>query len=590
MRENLEEHFDEAVYESLHLWIRLCLVIYVGFLLIEPFTIPPELLSTNLLLRFWSAGLTALGLYLFHRFEPRIQWAHPIAATLGFWVFLVSILDFYFIADPFFDLYIQLVLASTGMVALRYSYYALVTLTLVGGWFATRIWLESPPSLEKCLLVAVAVLIGFQTLRLRRQIMVDQWQNRREEMAERKQLAQALREARESQAILDLEVENRSSDLSEALEGLIYSRTQREKLHRHLLHANRIAAVGRLAGGLAHRLNNQLMVFLGSLDCLSASEPGSERQFLIDELAKAGARGANLTEQLMPLTGKKLLRPKTVSVEALLTEFGTLLGKTEGDFEILNRAPQSSVTVDPNAWFQIFQNLIRNADQANLGQGQVTFSVEQHGDQVIFSVDDEGPGISPKIRARIFEPFFTTREDNGGTGLGLSIVLGLVEQMRGHLSCSTLPDGGSRFSVAFDTKERQPSSPRKSVGNLAGLKLSGRVLVAEDDPTVRRLLQIQLEALGLRTVAAENGNAALELFRTDTFDLIVTDVVMPEMDGPELIRMVRRESPDTKVLFTSGYSDARLQEAGVDLAQVGFLPKPYNRQVLEEAVREVLNS
>lgn len=570
-------------------WLSMALCMYLVFLVVEPFTVPSSMLALDLVLRVGSTLGAVLAMLLLRRKGVPAGKAHRTACVLGLYVLTVTTLDYLFLQDPFFDFYIQLLLIASGMVLLRADYQLFISVSGLAAWLFAHLATGGALTVEKTLLTFVSLVIGYQSLTIRRRIALDQWERRSQEDETQERLREALQQARKAKELLDIEVAQASSQVSQALDEIIVNREQRARIHRHILHSNRLSAMGRLAGGLAHRLNNRLLVVLGTVDCLADELPAPDDQAALQEIRQAAERGAKLTSQLIPLTGRQHLSPEVVTVNELLEQFQTLLSKTASPLKIENRAGFGSFEVDREAWYQVFSNLIRNADQANAEGQPILFRIVEEDSQLVFSVEDKGPGIPKKFRERIFEPFFTTRGDRGGTGLGLSIVLGLVEQMGGQLTVTSARDGGARFSVAFESAHDTNPNPITSKPRVRKELFQGeRVLVVEDDPRVLKVLKRHLQEIGLRVSTARNGVEGLERYSQEPVGLVITDVVMPAMDGPTLVKKLWQRDPDLKVLFTSGYSDARLSHQGIDPETFSFLAKPYTRETLAQSLQAVM--
>ena len=587
--ESLKEHIDRLVLEQTIKWVKFSLVLSVLFLLLDPWTIPHDL-PIALLIRFSSMVVLWLALRRLTGHRSAIRQAETAALLLGLLLLSISVSYYVLIDDPYFDVYIQLLLIANGLLSLQASTVLAMSAADLIAWVAAHWFVSAPFQTEQLLMVVAAATIGYHAYLSRRKIVLDQWTLQEGELNLKSDLLVALKSAQDAKALLNAEEAQASSAVSQALEEIIVSRKQRSRLHRHLLHSNRLSSLGRLAAGLAHRLNNRLLVLLGTVDNLELDFSGEESREVLTEVRHAVERGAKLVEQLLPLTGHQLITPETVTTEELLRQFHSLLSRPRSPLKVKNLAPRASIKVDREAWFQILSNLVRNADEVNPKERPIHLVVEEEDSAVVFSVKDRGPGVPKEYRERIFEPFFTTKADRGGTGLGLSIVLGLVEQMGGHLTVSSRTHGGSVFSVAFDSSGHSLEAvPPQTAREATSRPLEGkRVLVVEDDPRVLRLLECQLQRMGISVKTASNGQEGLKCFQAEPVSLVITDVVMPVMDGPSLAKELWKCDPSLKVLFTSGYSDDRLKQAGLSGSAIQFLPKPYNRETLTQALQRAL--
>lgn len=510
------------------------------------------------------------------------------AVLFGISLHCISSLFFILAEDPYYDVYVQLLLIVMGSLLLSPGPSVFLSIMLVSTWLASHLWVYSPVSYEGFLLTCSAALLGIYAVMSRRVVAVEQWERQAAEKQSSTQLAEALEAAEEAGALLKTEVSQASREVVHALDELNLNREERVALHRHLLHSNRLNSLGRLAGGIAHRLNNRLLVLMGTVDNLEMEPYGAEALAAIREVRTAVERGAKLTEQLLPLTGDHLLVPKVCSVDSLIEEFESMLCRTRARLLIENHTRDASILVDSQAWFRIISNLVRNADEASPPGATVRLLVEHRECSILFSVEDQGPGVPAQYREKIFEPFFTTKSQSGGSGLGLAVVLGLAEQMGATVNVSSNRDGGATFSVGFESSQKPEDSKAQRVP-VSSQELRGqKVLVVEDDPKVLHALENHLLRLGLSVSTASNGEEGLARFAEDPVRLIITDVVMPSMDGPTMVKELWRRDPQLKVLFTSGYSDDRLRQAGID-SGFDFLPKPYNRENLTYSLQKILH-
>jgi two-component system CheB/CheR fusion protein len=385
---------------------------------------------------------------------------------------------------------------------------------------------------------------------------------------------------------------------------------ERTKLEAQLHQAQKMEAIGNLTGGMAHDFNNMLGVVIGNLDLLRDLR-GDDRD--TDELTRealdAAFRGADLTRRLLAFARQQPLRPQRVDVNELVSGITRLLRRTLGeDIEIsLDLAPEPwAVVVDPAQLEASLTNLATNARDAMPDGGRLMIATgnrtldadyaAQHsevipGGYVMLEVSDTGCGMTREVMDRIFEPFFTTKGRDKGTGLGLSMVFGFIKQSGGHICVYSEPAIGTTFRLFLRrTTEEVPALEESPAVPL----LHGRgetVLVVEDNAALRRVVVRQLEELGYRVLAAENAAAGLRLLDRQSVDLLLTDVVMPGgINGRELARRARRRWPEIKIVFTSGFSEARLNGATGPLAACSpLLSKPYRKEDLASAAREALD-
>jgi len=383
--------------------------------------------------------------------------------------------------------------------------------------------------------------------------------------------------------------------------------TERAQLERQLLMAQKMEAVGQLAGGVAHDFNNLLTVINGFADISLKTLDGREeavRRYL-GEIDRAGQRAAELTQHLLAFSRQQVLQPEVVDLNAIVEEYAGMLGRMLGEeIELLTRLEPDlyPVEVDPGQLGQVLTNLAVNARDAMPDGGAVTIGTDNvqlkkappychgsisRGSYVVLSVADVGEGISPDVREHIFEPFYTTKERGQGTGLGLATVLGIVEQSGGAITVESEPGTGTAFRI-YLPRSKAVAAPAK-LDRTEGLQRgTGTILVVEDDHAVRELVaKILLEA-GYRVLVTSSAREALSLANWEpSIDVLVTDVVMPEMNGHELAQRLLSLRPDLRVLYISGYTPDIVRARGVLTQQEAFLQKPFTAAVLTRAVRDL---
>jgi two-component system cell cycle sensor histidine kinase/response regulator CckA len=376
--------------------------------------------------------------------------------------------------------------------------------------------------------------------------------------------------------------------------GVANDVTERHLLEDQLRQAQKLEAVGQLAGGVAHDFNNLLTAINGYTElALSDTRQEDKRRGDLIEVLRAGERAAALTRQLLAFSRKQVLQPEPVDVNQLITHTSWMLRRIIGEHIQLDLSLCSEATVyaDRGQLEQVLLNLCVNARDAMEGGGRILIATTQTGtngnSRVRILVSDTGAGIPPEILPHIFEPFFTTKDRGKGTGLGLATVYGIVQQSGGTIHVQSRVGEGTTFTIEF------PSHLGDSVSAAATQLPPGqgteRILIVEDDPPVRLLAEQVLTRAGYHVASAATIDEALALARRDRFDLLLTDVVMPEMDGCQLAERVTAESPRTRVLFMSGYAATVLAERGVSGAPA-LLQKPFSALGLTNAVRQALDS
>jgi signal transduction histidine kinase/ActR/RegA family two-component response regulator len=393
---------------------------------------------------------------------------------------------------------------------------------------------------------------------------------------------------------------------------LQYRRTE-EILHKtedQLRHSQKLEAVGRLAGGVAHDFNNLLTAIIGYSEMLEAKlvddDPSREQAHLI---RKAGEQAASLTRQLLAFSRKQLLQPKVLDLNDLIREMEKLLQRVIGEHIRIHIEPAAAdprVLADPNQLEQVILNLGVNARDAMPRGGTLTITTSNislpgpgldgaqtdlaPGEYVSLEVHDTGLGMDAETKARIFEPFFTTKGPGKGTGLGLATVYGIVKQSGGGIDVESTPGEGSTFRVCLP-RENQPVAVRAELPPVTGSAAGETILVVEDEEVVRQLLCTVLGDLGYQVLCASTPREALDLVKANgpKIDLLVSDVVMPEMHGPVLARALSEIQPQMKILYVSGYSENDISDQGVIEAGLKVLQKPFTQQSLVRKVREMLD-
>ncbi len=392
--------------------------------------------------------------------------------------------------------------------------------------------------------------------------------------------------------------------------GTIQDVTEFKDLEAQLRQSQKMEAVGRLAGGVAHDFNNMLTVITGYseflLKRLSESDPIRSE---ISAIRQAGERAAGLTRQLLAFSRRQVLAPQVLNLNKVVSEMEKMLGRLIGeDVEISMVLGQglSNVKADPGQIEQVVMNLAVNARDAMPEGGKLTIATadadlseayaSEHvgvvpGLHVKLSVSDTGVGMDDETRAHIFEPFFTTKEVGKGTGLGLATVYGIVRQSGGYVAVESSPGKGTTFAIYFPRAEEEATPGKEGVPS-EELRGTETVLLVEDEEGVREFAGRVLRENGYTVFDAENGLAALDvLARHDgTVDLLLTDVVMPGMGGFELARRASALRPGSDVLYMSGYTEEMVGEGGFLKSDVPFLPKPFAPDALLRKVREVLAS
>jgi PAS domain S-box-containing protein len=387
--------------------------------------------------------------------------------------------------------------------------------------------------------------------------------------------------------------------------------TERRRLEEQFRQAQKMESIGRLAGGVAHDFNNLLTAILGYAGLLEAREPlGAAAREDLNEIRTAAERAAALTRQLLAFSRKQVLAPSVLSPNELVAGVERMLHRLIGeDVDLSARLDPSvgNIRVDAGQLEQVLVNLAVNARDAMPEGGKLTIETgnavidkayaAQHvgvspGRYVMLAVSDTGMGMSDETRSQIFEPFFTTKELGKGTGLGLATVYGIVHQSGGHIFVYSEPGKGSTFKLYFPLVEGAPSETGAAAPGpeLEIARGSETILIAEDEPAVRTLAGTFLSGKGYRILQAAGGAEALTLAERfpDTIHLLLTDVVMPDMSGPDLEKQLRARRPELRVLYMSGYTDDGVVRNGMLEGRQLYLQKPFTPRTLAGKVREAL--
>jgi signal transduction histidine kinase len=389
---------------------------------------------------------------------------------------------------------------------------------------------------------------------------------------------------------------------------------QREMKHRHdlegqLLQSQKMEAVGRLAGGVAHDFNNLLTVILGYNEMLR--EHVNEDPIGLDytlEVLQAAERASALTNQLLAFSRRQVAIPRVLDLNQVVQNIDKMLRRIIGeDVELQLKLAYglSAVKADPSHIDQVIMNLAVNSRDAMPNGGSLTIETadveltEEYagthlgtaaGRYVLLAVSDTGTGMDALTKSRIFEPFFTTKEKGKGTGLGLSIVYGIVKQSGGEILVYSEPDQGTVFKIYLPVASEAAEDNRIGNGETEAVPATETILLVEDELQVRNLTRSMLSRQGYRILDASSAADALALAREmeGPIDMLLTDIVMPQMNGLELAKEMKAARPGIKVLFMSGYTDNAVVQQGLLTAEMPFIQKPFTSAALQSKVREVL--
>jgi len=388
--------------------------------------------------------------------------------------------------------------------------------------------------------------------------------------------------------------------------------TERRQLQAQLIEAQKMEAIGQLAGGVAHDFNNMLSVIMGYSDMLKAGlEPASPLQKHNNQIRRASERAAALTAQLLIFSRRQTVQPILLDFNVVVLELEPMLRRLIDENIELTIVPGKEtgfIKADPGYIGQVLMNLVVNARDAMSMGGKLSIAVHNvtldetyarahvgtaAGEYVMLSVSDTGTGMTDEVKKHLFEAFFTTKPKGKGTGLGLSTCWAIAQQSGGHISFYSEVGKGTTFKIYFPRVEQPQDAAARPV--MAGSFPRGTetVLVVEDELALRELARTVLENRGYQVLSASNGQDALRVVREHqgtAIRLVITDVIMPLMDGKVMAECLKTSHPDLKILFTSGYTHDAIAHHGVLEVGIEFLPKPYSLASLSNKVRELLDA
>jgi signal transduction histidine kinase/ActR/RegA family two-component response regulator len=471
-----------------------------------------------------------------------------------------------------------------------------------GGDYSRRVVVEGPSDIRTLGSVFNAMSANIDTAR-------QTLQERSEELADR--ATQLSEQAVELETAND-ELNDSIQEVMRARDQLSQSLEENKRLQSQLVQSQKMEAVGRLAGGVAHDFNNVLTAMTGFAQfALSSveSDPAGARAD-IEQVIAATNRAALLTRQLLAFSRQQVLQPRVMSLNAVVASMTPMLARLIGaDIELITKtdAGLSATKADPNQIEQVLVNLVVNARDAMPNGGTLVIETADAeldaayaatreavtpGKYVMLAVTDTGVGMDPATAARVFDPFFTTKEPGKGTGLGLSTVYGIVKQSGGNVDVYSEPGRGTTFKIYLPRTTETAAEERATPPSSATVKTRARltVLLVDDDAAVSAAARRALESVGYRVLTASNGRQALGLLdrHSDPIDILVTDLVMPEMGGRELARTVTAAWPAIRVLYTSGYTAEAMNQQAVLEPDDAFLGKPFTPDSLLRAVDSII--
>ncbi len=394
------------------------------------------------------------------------------------------------------------------------------------------------------------------------------------------------------------------------IKGFLFDNTQHKQLEEQYRQAQKMEAIGRLAGGIAHDFNNVLTVIAGYAEFLAKRLPSEAAlRDEVEQIQGACRKATDLTRQLLAFSRKQVLRPKAIDVNAIVGGIEKMLRVLVGEgvaFDLALGSDVWFVKADPSQIEQVVLNLVTNARDALAGSGRLRIQTSNAvveddfagergamaaGEYVTLSVSDTGTGMDEAARARVFEPFFTTKEIGRGTGLGLATVYGIVKQSGGYIWVHSRPGSGTAIDVYLPRTKESPDAALSLVVSPSS-EGSETILLVEDEASVRRLAAQSLRMAGYNVIEAANGPEGLEAAErmAGTIDILVSDVVMPGLNGRQLAHMIKATRPETRILLMSGYAGDSIFDRGVLDRGTSFLEKPFTPATLVAKVRKVLDA
>ncbi len=392
--------------------------------------------------------------------------------------------------------------------------------------------------------------------------------------------------------------------------GIVWDITERHELEEQLRQSQKMEAVGRLTGGIAHDFNNLLTTILGYSEIALLSLPDDDPMHVnVKAVFEAAEKASILVKQLLAFSRKEVIDTRIVNLRTIVSNISSLLERLMGEDIIIDfniDTETNNIQADVGQMEQILLNLCVNARDAMPGGGRLIIDIEQielecdyysggrklsSGKYVILSVTDNGSGIPPENIDKIFEPFFTTKQQGHGTGLGLSTVYGIVRRQKGQIFVYSQPGVGTTFKVYLPVaKEDMPEDQIQAPVTDTLPRGTETILVVDDEPGIRNLVQDTLAPLGYKVLSASGGKEAFEIvLKSDKLDLILTDVIMPGMNGMELVNALSGSAMGIKVLFMSGYTDNVIARHGILEKGINFISKPLVPSLLAVKIRQILD-
>jgi len=605
IRKNLDDTFRLWIGRA-SLWGCLLFVLLGGL----DYLVTPENFPLFLRYRAVLSLLLLCGYFLTGRLNNRDLSALAYILVAGSAVAIeLMILQFGGHESPYYVGMILLGIAVTGLVPARFSFHVVIAILIYVLYLVPIVLTESVANHRDFLIANTFIILIFSTMLLARYLSGHAL---RSELG----LQYDLEQHREH---LETVVQEQTAELVDTVEKLKQEIAERQKaeverqfLQGQLLQSQKMESIGRLAGGVAHDFNNILTAILSyaELTLMKLAEDHPVRSHLVS-IQAASEKAATLTHQLLAFSRRQVLEMKAVDLNKVIEGMANMLSRMIGEdilLELKTEATISTIRADQGQIEQVLMNFAVNARDAMPSGGRLLIGTKDvdlndvllrtqetvtFDKYVMLSVADTGAGMTAEVRERIFEPFFTTKELGRGTGLGLATVYGIVKQHSGNIFVDSDPGQGTTFKVYFPIAGERGQECDKD-HDLSGPLPAGTevILVVEDDPSVRELVRQVLAPLGYKVLATAGGDDALRT--SDSYDgpvdLLLTDVVMPGMNGKQLAETLRIKRPGIKVLFMSGYAHDVLSTQGMLEPGIAMIHKPFRTVALARQVRQVLDS
>jgi signal transduction histidine kinase len=606
-----EDFIENKLDENFQLWLGMaslwgCLL-FLSLAGLD-YLVTPENFPLFLRYRAFVSVLLLAGYFLAQRLPQAYLSSLAFVLVAGAAMAIeLMILNFGGHESPYYVGMVLLGISVVGFVPARFRFHLIITLVMYVIYLLPILFTETITGHRDFLIANTFIILIFSTMLLMR------YMGGKALVAELG-LQYNLDQYREH---LEMTVEERTAELRQAVMDLTkeivehqQAEEERQRLQAQLLQAQKMESIGRLAGGIAHDFNNILTAILSyaELSLMKLPENDTVRGHMIS-IQEASEKAAALTHQLLAFSRRQVLEMKAVDLNAVVMGIAKMLTRMIGEdvnLELKTGATASTVRADESQLEQVLMNLAVNArdamasggrlliETADVGPSDVSLQalgMETQRAYVLLSVTDSGAGMSTEVRERIFEPFFTTKELGRGTGLGLATVYGIVKQHGGNIIVDSEPGKGTTFRI-FLPVTAEPGLQQEADPSDCLSEGVETILVVEDDELVRDLIQDVLAPLGYRVLTTATGDEAVKA--SDSFqgsvDLLLTDVVMPGMNGRQLAEVMRTKRPGIKVLFMTGYTQDALSTQGILEPGVALIHKPLRAGTLARQIRQVLDN